>query len=86
MSGDTDSAQAATETLNQMGARVVEDRGKVLLIDLAEAPIGDDDLSILCNYPYRVLPASLQFRMVVADDWERGCVGRSGVGYDSLRR
>jgi hypothetical protein len=40
---------------------------------------------VLCDGE-RVLPASLQFRMVVADDWERGCVGRSGVGYDSLRR
>ena len=31
MSGDADSVQAATKTLSRMGARVVEDGGKVLL-------------------------------------------------------
>jgi Leucine-rich repeat (LRR) protein len=52
MSSDNDPVQAATATLNQMGARVVEDRGRVLLIDLAEAPIRDDDLRILGNFPF----------------------------------
>jgi internalin A len=52
MSGVNDPVQAATATLTLMGARVVEDRGKVLLIDLAEAPISDEDLSILGNFPF----------------------------------
>jgi len=52
MSDDTAPAQAATATLKQLGARVVEDQGKVLLIDLAEAAIGDEDVAILNNFPH----------------------------------